>query len=247
MTTPAPPLLAAPSGDRRRPGVAPARNHLIEAHLPLVRTLAARFARRGEPLDDLIQVGCVGLINAVDRYDPGRGDSFEAYATPTITGEIRRHLRDTSPGLRLPRRQWEEHGRIRRTRHELEARTGRSASHAEIAHATGAPLPAVVRALDPPRLEPLEHADGAPADPIGDVDERLALQAALRALPHRERRILLLSFYAEHSQRVIADDVGVSQIHVSRLLRTALERVRSLLEEARPVSTRVGEAVDSTQ
>ena len=165
-----------------------ARDRQIEAHLPLVRALARRFAWRGEPVDDLIQAGCIGLIHAVDRYDPSRGP-FEAYAVPTITGEIRRHLRDRAALMRVPE---------------------------------GAAVAI--------RIQPLEEDDGPPADPIAGVIDRVALTAALRTLPLHERRIVLLSFYGERSQRGIADEVGLSQIHVSRLLRRALERLRPALE-----------------
>jgi RNA polymerase sigma-B factor len=170
------------------------RDRRIEAYLPLVRALARRFAWRGEPLDDLIQAGCIGLIHAVDRYDPVRG-SFEAYAIPTITGEIRRHLRDRGSLVRVPE---------------------------------GAALGV--------RIEPLADADGPPADPIAAVIDRVAVAAALRTLPQHERRIVLLSFYGERTQRRIADDVGLSQIHVSRLLRRALERLRPALEDVAPVA-----------
>jgi RNA polymerase sigma-B factor len=179
---------------------ADARNRLIETHLPLVRALARRFAWRGEPLDDLIQVGCIGLIHAVDRYDPGRG-SFEAYAVPTINGEIRRHLRDRATLVRVP---------------------------------AGAAVAV--------RIEPLEEGDGPPADPIAAVIDRISLAAALRTLPLHERRIVLLGFYGERTQRRIADDVGLSQIHVSRLMRHALERLRPALEDSRPVAGPAAEA-----
>jgi RNA polymerase sigma-B factor len=178
----------------------PARDRQIEEHLPLVRALARRFAWRGEPLDDLIQVGCVGLIHAVDRYDPARGP-FEAFAVPTITGEIRRHLRDRSTLLRVP---------------------------------AGAAVAV--------RIEPLEEDDGPPADPIAGVIDRLALTAALRTLPLHERRVVLLAFYGERSQRRIAADVGLSQIHVSRMMRRALERLRPVLEEGRAVARPAAEA-----
>lgn len=164
------------------------RDRQIVAHLPLVRALARRFAWRGEPVDDLIQAGCIGLILAVDRYDASRGP-FEAFAVPTITGEIRRHLRDRSALMRVP---------------------------------DGAAVAV--------RIEPLDEDDGPPADPIAGVIDRVALTAALRTLPVHERRIVLLSFYGGRTQRRIADDVGLSQIHVSRLLRGALERLRPALE-----------------
>ena len=121
--------------------------------------------------------------------------------------------------------------RIQRTQLELEARIGRAAGMAEIARAAGVPLDAVVGALESPHTEPLEDGDGVPADPIAALDDRLALAAALRSLPLRERRILLLAFYGERSQRRIAGDLGLSQIHVSRLLRSALARLRAALDE----------------
>jgi RNA polymerase sigma-B factor len=176
------------------------RDDRIEAHLPLVRALARRFAWRGEPLDDLVQAGCIGLIHAVDRYDPARGP-FEAYAVPTITGEIRRHLRDRAALVRVPE---------------------------------GTAIAV--------RIEPLADDDGPPADPIAGVIDRLAVAAALRALPQHERRVVLLSVYGERTQRRIADDVGLSQVHVSRLLRRALARLRPLLEDGVPVARPAGEA-----
>lgn len=221
-----------------------ARAQLIEAHLPLVRSVALRFARRGEPLDDLIQAGSIGLIHAVDRYDARRGASFEAYAIPTITGEIRRHLRDGCATVRIPRRASEEHAHVRRVLGELETSTGRTPSASELARAAAVSPVAVAVALDPPRVEPLPDPDrgGPRTDPIAELHDRLALAAALRALPLRERRILLLRFYAERSQRRIADEVGLSQIHVSRLLRSALGRLRWALEDGGTVAAPVGEA-----
>ena len=179
------------------------RHRRIEQHLPLVRSLALRFARRGEPLDDLVQAGCVGLIHAVDRHDPDRG-AFEAYAVPTITGEIQRHLRDRGSVLRIP--------------------------------------PGVLAERGRPRLDPLRDDDGPPADPIPAVDDRLAVAAALRKLPLHERRILVLWLYGERSQRRIADEVGISQIHVSRLLRQGLERLRTHLDDGRAVAQPAAEA-----
>jgi RNA polymerase sigma-B factor len=178
----------------------PERERLIETHLPLVRALARRFAWRGEPLDDLIQAGSIGLIHAVDRYDPALG-AFEAYAVPTITGEIRRHLRDRGALLRVP---------------------------------AGAAIAV--------RVQPLEEDDGPPADPIAGVIDRVALTAALRSLPVHERRVVVLSYYGERTQRRIADDVGISQIQVSRLIRRALDRMRPALEDGRVVARPAAEA-----
>jgi RNA polymerase sigma-B factor len=181
----------------------PDRRRRIEAHLPLVRALALRFARRGEPLDDLVQAGCIGLIHAVDRHDPALG-TFEAYAVPTITGEIQRHLRDRGSVLRVPARALADGGR--------------------------------------PRLDPLGDDDGPPADPIPAVDSRLTLAAALRTLPLDERRVVVLWLYGERTQRSIATEVGLSQIHVSRLLRRGLERLRDDLDDGRAVARPAAEA-----
>ena len=170
-----------------------ARGRLIEEHLPLVRALASRFVREGEQLEDLVQVGSVGLIKAVDRYDPRRGTSLTAYAVPTIVGEIRRHFRDGTQPLRVPRTQ---------------------------------------RGLSPVRAVPLDAA----ADMVRDTaaerrlelgEERLLLASGLRRLARRERRIVQLRYFGGLSQRRIAAELGLSQVHVSRLLRESLGKLRA--------------------
>jgi RNA polymerase sigma-B factor len=173
------------------------RDRRIEAHLPLVRALARRYARRGEPLEDLVQAGCLGLIQAVDRYDPARG-AFEPYAVPTIAGEIQRHLRDRGALVRVSARELAEHGR--------------------------------------PRLTPLGDDDGPHADPIPAVDARLSMAAALRTLPLRQRRIVVLWLYGQRDQRRIAAEVGLSQVHVSRLMREGLVRLHAALGESGSVA-----------
>ena len=170
-----------------------ARRRLIEAHLPLVRALANRFVRNGEQLEDLVQVGSVGLIKAVDRYDPRRGSSLTAYAVPTIVGELRRHLRDGTQPLRVPR-----------------AQRGQGA----------------VRAV------PLEDAADAVRDTAAERrlelgEERLLLESGLRTLARRERRIVQLRYFGGLSQRRIAAELGLSQVHVSRLLRESLGKLRA--------------------
>jgi RNA polymerase sigma-B factor len=170
-----------------------ARRRLIEHHLPLVRGLAQRFVREGEQLEDLVQIGSVGLIKAVDRYDPRRGSSLTAYAVPTIVGEIRRHLRDGTQPLRVPRAQ---------------------------------------RALGPVRAVPFEqHADTA-RDTAAERrlelgEERVLLAGGLRTLARRERRIVQLRYFGGLSQRRIAAELGLSQVHVSRLLRQSLGKLRA--------------------
>jgi RNA polymerase sigma-B factor len=166
-----------------------ARRELIEQHLPLVRSLARRFASRGDQLEDLTQVGAVGLIKAVDRFDPGRGSSLAAYAVPTIVGEIRRHLRDTGQPVHV-------------------TRSDRAAG-------------VVVRAV--PLEGVVEPAAPAPGD------ERVLLERGLRALPRRQRRIVQLHYFDNVSQRGIASELGLSQVHVSRLLRESLGRMREAI------------------
>jgi RNA polymerase sigma-B factor len=170
-----------------------ARRRLIEEHLPLVRALASRFVRDGEQLEDLVQVGSVGLIKAVDRYDPRRGSSLTAYAVPTIVGEIRRHLRDGTQPLRVPRAQ---------------------------------------RGLGPVRAVPLEAAADLVRDTAAERrlelgEERLLLESGLRTLARRERRIVQLRYFGGLSQRRIAAELGLSQVHVSRLLRESLGKLRA--------------------
>jgi RNA polymerase sigma-B factor len=220
------------------------RSQRIEANLPLVHTLAARFVRRGEPFDDLVQVGVIGLIHAVDRFDPARGNSFEAYAIPTITGEIRRHLRDACAAVRLPRRASEERARLYGISVALEARDGRVPTVPEIAAAAGVTPAAVESALHPPRVEPLDDdlEYSWSSDPIAALVDGMALAAAVRKLPTRERRVVLLTFYGECSQRRVADQLGLSQVHVSRLLRSSLATLRTTLEEGPPVAGSVSQA-----
>ena len=170
-----------------------ARRRLIEGNLPLVRALAQRFASRGEQLDDLTQVGALGLIKAVDRYDPLRGSSFTAYAVPTIVGEIRRHLRDTAQPVRVPRGNGRERIVVRAVPFDSDVSASRDAGAEH-------------------RLE------------LGE--ERAVIQAGLRALPRRQRRIVQLHYFGNVSQRGIASQLGLSQVHVSRLLNDSLGKLR---------------------
>jgi RNA polymerase sigma-B factor len=170
-----------------------ARRQLIEAHLPLVRALAHRYASRGELLDDLAQVGAVGLIKAVDRYDPARGSSFTAYAVPTILGELRRHLRDCTQPLRVPRRDGDARVIVRAVPLDGDAESSRDA-------------------IAERRLE------------LGE--ERAVIEAGLRALPRRQRRIVQMHYFGNVSQRGIAAQLGLSQVHVSRLLHDSLGKLR---------------------
>jgi RNA polymerase sigma-B factor len=193
----------------------------------LVRSVARRYARGGEPVDDLVQVGAIGLIKAVDRFEPDRGNELRTVAVPAIEGEIRHHLRDRAPLVRAPRPVRELAARVRRAQVELGAREGRLPTPAELAQEVGAAEAEVVQALQSRApavpLEP-EHAPAAPDDL---AEERALLAAGMSVLSARERRILELRYFEDRSQADIAREVGLSQAHVSRLIRRALERLRA--------------------
>ncbi|MGW0495976.1 sigma-70 family RNA polymerase sigma factor [Streptomyces sp. NPDC003007] len=213
--------------------------------MPLARRIAGKFRITGsEDPEDLFQVACLGLVKAIDRYDPHRGHAFLSYAVPTITGEVKRHLRDRSALVRLPRPVQEVRQRVWRAREELQQRTaGNAPTPAQIAEACDLPEEAVREAM---RSEGARHPrslDSSPeggdttgpalADLIGDSDprldllvERLSLLHALSRLPTREQHILYLRFFRDQTQQQIAEAVGVSQMHVSRLLKHCLSRLR---------------------
>jgi len=214
--------------ERRSPD---ARRRLIEQHLPLVRSLARRFAHRGEPLDDLVQIGAVGLIKAVDRFDPRRGRSLAAYAAPTITGEIRRYLRDASQPLRVPRGRLELGVLVSERREALIAERGRQPTVAELAAATGRSIEEVGATIAPLRAVPFDTwadtaFDRAAEHQLELGEERVVLASALRSLARRERQIVGLRYLDGRSQRGIASELGLSQVHVSRLLRASLGKLR---------------------
>lgn len=229
------------------------RERLIMEHLPLVRGLARRYAERGEPLDDLVQVGTIGLIKAIDRFDPTRGYKLASFATPTILGEIRRHFRDRSWTVRVPRGIQEARAQIAHAVDDLSARNGRSPSVREIADAADLSMDDVLDALaagSAQRPAPLSSPGGEGEEEEGiavGVDEagyeqaeaRATLSAGLADLPARERVILHLRFDEGLTQSQIAAKVGVSQMHVSRLIRRALETLRDRAgdPEPRPAST----------
>lgn len=211
-----------------------ARTRLIEQHLPLVRVLARRFSHRPQQLEDLTQVGALGLIKAVDRYEPRFGASLTAYAIPTIVGEIHRYLRDSAPLLRLPRGQRERAAALGRTRESLAAELGRAPTLGELATAVALPAQEVAAALaDAAGERPVsldeEIAGAEDAEASQRLErgvERVMLARGLRRLDHRERRIVQLRFYGGLSQRRIAAEVGLSQVHVSRLLERSLGKLR---------------------
>jgi RNA polymerase sigma-B factor len=219
------------------------RDELVEMHLPLVEYLARRFRNRGEPLDDLVQVATIGLIKSVDRFDLARGVEFSTYATPTIVGEIKRHFRDKGWAIRVPRRLQELKLSLTKATSELSQRLGRSPTVAELAGHLGMSEEEVLEGLESANAYSavsLDAPDGgdedapAVADTLGAMDESLegveyreSLKPLLDQLPSREKRILLLRFFRNMTQSQIADDLGISQMHVSRLLARTLTQLRA--------------------
>jgi RNA polymerase sigma-B factor len=216
------------------------RDELVTAYLPVVRNIARRFSGRGEPVDDLEQAGTIGLLGAVDRFDPARGVDFLSFAIPTITGEIRRHFRDRSWAMHVPRRLKDMQASIRAAAGELLGELGRSPRPSDIARRLGLPVEAVLEALEAGQtyrnasLDEVVSDDGLPlVERLGAVDSALerveyheALVPLLRELPERERTILMLRFFKNMTQSQIAVRVGISQMHVSRLLSQTLAQLR---------------------
>lgn len=240
--------LAAQFRRLRRTGDEALRNQLIERHLPLVKTLARKFDNRGEPLEDLIQQGTIGLIHAVDRYDPERGSKFATYATTTIVGEIRRYFRDHRWTLKVPRRLQELHLMVNRAVEALTQRLGHSPRIEDIAREVGASEEDILAAMEMGQayevislegdLYPEEgESSGRVVDGLGAVDQSLEnyersalLQEALATLEPRERRIIEYRFFEGLSQAEVAETEGISQMHVSRLQRRALAKLREFME-----------------
>jgi RNA polymerase sigma-B factor len=229
-----------------RGGDEAAREQALIELMPLVRALASRYAGRGEPLEDLVQVGSVGLIKAVDRFDVDRGVEFSSYAVPTIVGEIRRHFRDKAWAMHVPRRLKELSVRLSRVLDQLTTELGRSPTVPELARAAGVEEEDVIDALDSAQAYSTRslHApfdddgDESLADRLGveergydEVEDGTLVSAGLGALDERERRIVELRFFHEMTQSQIAAELGISQMHVSRLLRRALELMRGRIEE----------------
>jgi RNA polymerase sigma-B factor len=218
------------------------RSGAIEAHLPLVHSIARRYARRGEPLEDLVQAGTIGLIKAVDRFDPDRDRDLASLARPSIEGEIRHQLRDGGRGPHVPRTDRELAARLDAAAAEMTARDGRPPSVAELARAVGVDerrAAWALRARDAGRPVPLagdtaERGAGR-ADDTEAAEARVLLEAGWSVLDERERRMLELRYRDERSQSEIARELGLSQAHVSRLLRAALERLRAAVDP--PAST----------
>jgi RNA polymerase sigma-B factor len=211
------------------------RNALIQEHMGLAEALAHRYSHRGEPIEDLCQVAMVGLLKAVERFEPARGVRFTSFATPTILGELKRHFRDRGWAVRVPRAVQETHLRLRQTAAALHQELGRAPSTSELAERLDITDEAVLEATEAGGLYRLASLD-APA-PSGDpdaraggdhdpgllnVENRVAVERLLSRLPARERSIIELRFFAGLTQAEIAERIGISQMHVSRLLARSL-------------------------
>ena len=224
-----------------------ARDQLIVSHLNLVRFLASKFKNRGEPLDDLVQVGTIGLIKAIDRFDPERGLEFTTYATPTILGEIKRHFRDKGWSIRVPRRLQELSAKVNQATDELTVELQRSPSVEEIAAKLGVGAEEILEAMESSgaytsvSLEAggTSEDDEAPAliDRLGSVDEdldasddRIVIDDAIRDFSPREQEIVRMRFIDGLTQVEIAKRLGVSQVQVSRLLRRTLRKIQDKID-----------------
>jgi RNA polymerase sigma-B factor len=224
------------------------REELVQLHLPLVDHCARRFANRGEPLDDLVQVGTIGLIKSVDRFDTERGVEFSTYATPTIIGEIKRYFRDKGWAIRVPRRLQELRMSISSVTGDLSQELGRSPTPREIAEKLGVGVEQVMEGLESANAYSTLSLDAGETnedggslsmlDTLGMDDEALAhveiresIKPLIEQLPSREKKILMLRFFRGMTQSQIAAEIGVSQMHVSRLLNRTLEQLRLSLSE----------------
>jgi RNA polymerase sigma-B factor len=226
-----------------------ARERAIEAWLPLARHLAQRYAGRGEPLDDLFQTATVGLVKAIDRFDPAVGVEFVGFAIPTIVGELKRHFRDRTWSIRVPRHLQEMRLAITAASNALPHTLGRSPTVADIAAYLQVTEEQVLEGLEGARAyrpaslsAPIgAGADTTLADTLGEADReyemaeaRIALGPAIACLDERERKIVTLRFYGNLTQTQIAEQVGISQMHVSRLLSRALDKLRRQLAAEAP-------------
>ncbi|MFG1608620.1 SigB/SigF/SigG family RNA polymerase sigma factor [Actinoplanes sp. NPDC049265] len=235
-------LAALPPGHPSRPAL---RERTIEAWVPMARRLAGRYGGRGEPGDDLGQVAIVGLIKAVDRYEPGRGVEFAGFAIPTILGELRRHFRDRTWSIKVPRRLQELRLAITAANNDLTNSLGRSPTVADVAAHLEVTEEEVLEGLEGANAyqatslsTPVTAAGGSElSETLGQIDHgyelaeaRVALVPALAALSEREQRIIALRFYGNRTQQEIAEQIGVSQMHVSRLLTRALAKMRRQLD-----------------
>lgn len=231
----------------RRTGDLRLRNQLVEEHLTLARAFARRYDRRGVPLDDLEQVARMSLIGSIERFDPDIGVKFSTFAGRTIDGELKRHFRDKAWSVRVPRRYQELGIAIRTTLDRLTKDLERAPSIPELAEAVGAEVDEVLAAMEAAQAFRADSIDVPPTgdgsgstvgDRLGGIDpgptlfdNRELVADLLEGLPERERKVIELRFFGEQSQREIAEAIGVSQMHVSRLLRKALAALRESLDD----------------
>ncbi len=224
-----------------------AREQLVMSYLNLVRFLANKFKNRGEPLDDLVQVGYLGLLKAIDRFDPDRGLEFTTYATPTILGEIKRHFRDKGWSVRVPRRLQELSAKVNQATDTLTTQFQRSPTIQEIADYLDASVDEVLEAMESSSAYssvPLEGTgssenDDAPSvidrygsedNELAFTDDRLVIEEALKGFSPREREVIELRFLKGMTQIEIAEQLGISQVQVSRLLRRTLKKIQDKID-----------------
>ena len=224
------------------------REQLVDQYIGLVEFLARRFRNRGEPIEDLVQVGTIGLLKAIDRFDLEREVEFSTYATPTVVGELKRHFRDKGWAVRVPRRLQELHLELSKVVSRLGQELGRSPTVPEIAQAAGTTEEAVLEGLEIAQAynftsldAPIDSQDagstsyaeqlGAEDHHLETLEYRASLAPEMAKLPEREQRILYLRFFKGMTQSEIAERLGISQMHVSRLLNRTLAKLRQALEE----------------
>lgn len=224
-----------------------AREKLVMSHLNLVRFIANKFKNRGEPIDDLIQVGYLGLLKAIDRFDPSRGLEFTTFATPTIMGEIKRHFRDKGWSVRVPRRLQELSAKVNQATDTLTSQLQRSPTIAEIADYLDATVDEVLEAMESSSAYSsvsLEAPSGADDDDIPSVidryatedsdlaftDDRIIIEEALASFSPRERDVIEMRFLKGMTQIEIAEKLGISQVQVSRLLRRTLKKIQDKID-----------------
>jgi RNA polymerase sigma-B factor len=247
-------------GNRRRVVPEPDRDALVERYLPLARTVAARYRRGDESFEDIFQVACFGLVKAVDRFDAARGVAFSSFAVPTMTGEIKRHYRDRTWSVHVPRDLQELALRVERTVEELTGEHGRRPSVPTVARALGATEEEVLEALGAAGArrassldEPLAHDDeagqtagdacGVVEDGYEQAEQRATLDTLLRCLTAREREVVRLRFEEDLTQAEIGERIGLSQMQISRVLRQAVDRVRTVARGTPPTQGSEGPAV----
>ena len=223
-----------------------ARDELIMSHLNLVRFLSAKFKNRGEPLDDLVQVGTIGLIKAIDRFDPERGLEFTTYATPTILGEIKRHFRDKGWSVRVPRRLQELSAKVNQVTDELTKELQRSPSTEEVASRLGVSIDEVLEAMESSSAYssvPLEGGNNEDEDvpavidhyasvdqDLAASDDRMVIEDTIREFSPREQEVVRMRFDEGLTQVEIAKRLGISQVQVSRLLRRTLKKLQDKID-----------------